>query len=128
MTLQNRMACMVLSDFTLVETEMHKVSFCGVSHKLICDGATLQSGSGVAPPRRDASLPEHDARPVTAILLSEVLTYDFLTCIFHKSQYFHELLTWYYTKSENVFSTIFFKSIVVWYGMECQGIIWYGMA
>lgn len=31
-----------MSDFTLVGSEMHKVSFCGVSHNLICDGATLQ--------------------------------------------------------------------------------------
>lgn len=35
-----------MSDFTLVGSEMHKVSFCGVSHNLICDGATLQPVPG----------------------------------------------------------------------------------
>ncbi|KPI92858.1 hypothetical protein RR46_14079 [Papilio xuthus] len=47
----------LVSDFTLAGSEMHKVSFCGVSHNLICDGTTLQAASGPAPLRRDASLP-----------------------------------------------------------------------
>lgn len=64
-----------MSNFTLAGTEMHKVSFCGVSHNLICDGATLQ-GSGAAPRRRDAALPRYTTAPYSATYaLLDMLSY-----------------------------------------------------
>lgn len=65
----------VPQDFTLVGSEMHEVSFCGVSHNLICDGATLQRvpvrrrrGAASLPLPREVTGSETVAYHVTYVL------------------------------------------------------------